>query len=158
MKNWLIHCLSLVLAVYWASNLFLWFPWSYNPKLGMILMLTVAPIAWAYTVYLSLITYPGEGRMLAAGIIALVFLTVAVLLDFIFFGLIRQAMDELYHPTTLYGYGYLLVLPFGITWIMSNKINRNKRLALFSDSVKALSIGLFCLVALILIIAFDIRF
>lgn len=123
----------------------------------MTLMLTVAPLAWAYTTYLALVAYPGERLLRGAGIIAVVFLTIAVLLDFVFFGLIRQAMEELYHPTTLYGYGFLLFLPFIVAWIMKERINRRKRIAKLSDKVNALSIGAFCLLILVLVITLNIR-
>ena len=43
MKKWVLYTLTLGFATYWASNLLLWFPWSYSITLGIVLMLTIAP-------------------------------------------------------------------------------------------------------------------
>ncbi len=157
MKQWLIYCFLLVFAVYWVSNLFLWYPWSYSPTLGMILMLTISPIAWGYTVYLALITYPKGSLFQGAVHTAIIFLLTATLLDYIFFGIIRNALEELYHPTTLYGYGFLLVLPFLIAWILKNRILTRKREVTRKGQFKALSIGILCLLALFIIITLDLN-
>ena len=157
MKKWLTYCFLLVFAVYWVSNLFLWYPWSYSPTLGMILMLTVSPLAWAYTVYLSLITYPEENIYKGALSIAIIFLITAIVLDYVFFGIIRNALEELYHPTTIYGYGFLLVLPFLVSWILKRKILSKKREVSRKLQISALVVGLSCLLILVLIITLDLN-
>ena len=118
MKHWLIYTLSLGFAAYWASNLLLWFPWSYSTTLGITLMLTLAPFIWAYSTYLALKTYPQKNLIKAALLISLFFIPLAVGMDYVFFGLIRNAMEQLYHPTTFYGYGFLLFLPVVLALIL----------------------------------------
>ncbi len=157
MKKWLTYCFLLVFAVYWASNLFLWYPWSFSPTLGMTLMLTVSPLAWAYTVYLSLITYPEENIYQGALKTAFIFLITAIVLDYVFFGIIRNALEELYHPTTIYGYGFLLVLPFLVSWILKRKILSKKREVSRKLQISALVVGLSCLLILVLIITLDLN-
>ena len=85
------------------------------------------------------------------------FLVLAVILDYAFFGLIRNAMDQLYHPTTFYGYGFVLSLPFIAVIGFRKKIEQNKRVLNKSDFVKAIIIGLTCFVLLSLIIIFRIE-
>ena len=157
MKVWLINTFLLAFAVYWISNLFLWYPWSYNATLGMVLMLTASPLIWAYTIYLALITFPKDQLIKGTLTIAIVFLFTAVVFDYIFFGIIRNAMVELYHPTTLYGYGFLLLLPFIIYVLFKKKIISRKRKIQWREPLLAMSIGLFCLATLTLIIMFDLR-
>ena len=157
MKRWITYTITLCFAVYWASNLILWFPWSYSEVLGITLMLTLAPLIWIYATYLALISYPGSGIWSGAGIVTLIFLTLAVVMDYIFFGHIRNAMEELYHPTTFYGYGFLILLPFIIALIIRRRINKLRRMITNSDLIKSGIIGIFCLIALILIILLDIK-
>ena len=157
MKEWWLYSFLLVFAIYWASNLFLWYPWSYSPSLGMVLMLTVSPIAWAYTVYLSLITYPKTDLLKGALFVAIIFLITATVLDYIFFGVIRNALVELYHPTTLYGYGFLLVLPFLIYWLFKKRILNNKKVATRKHQLIAGIVGILCLLSLVLIITLDLN-
>ena len=123
----------------------------------MILMLTVSPLAWAYVVYLALITYPQDQLNIGAGFIALFFLITAILFDYVFFGIIRGAMDELYHPTTHYGYGFLLVLPFLLALIFKKRIEARKREVRKIDRMRALLVGFFCFLFLIVIIKYDLN-
>ena len=112
MKRWIVYTVIIGFAVYWASNLLLWFPWSYSPALGMTIMLTASPFLWAYMTFLCLKTYPAKTYWKGALFNAIIFLFLSVILDYIFFGIIRDANEELYHPTTFYGYGFLICLPF----------------------------------------------
>ncbi len=157
MKKWLLYVFTLGLAVYWASNLILWFPWSYNTTLGITLMLTINPFLWAYATFLALKTYPKSNLINGALIISLIFLLLASIMDYIFFGLIRNAMEQLYHPTTFYGYGFLISLPFVLVLILNNRISRLKKTTKNSDIVKAVISGLACFGILILIIVLDIK-
>jgi hypothetical protein len=95
----------------WLSNLISWFPWSINTTPGIVLMLTVGILLWAIGVYKSLTKNSGMPLFKTALITAAIFLIIAAIQDLIFFGFIRKAMTELYHPTTLYGYGFLVTLP-----------------------------------------------
>ena len=157
MRKWIIHTVVLGFTAYWASNLLLWFPWSYNSTLGITLMLTVAPVLWAYVIYLALKTYPKSDLIKGALIIALILLLLAVVMDYIFFGLIRNAMEELYHPTTFYGYGFLLVWPLILAFIFKKRISERKKTTTNSNVIKAGIIGLICLGVLTLIITFGIE-
>lgn len=149
--------LILGFAIYWASNLLLWFPWSYSTTLGITLMLTIAPILWAYVIFLALKTYPKAELLKGSLIIALIFLLLAVIMDYIFFGLIRNAMEELYHPTTFYGYGFLAVWPFILALIFKKKVLSQKKIATNSDIIKAGISGLICFGVLTLIIVLGIE-
>ncbi len=157
MKKWVLYIISLGFAAYWASNLLLWFPWSYSTELGITLMLTVAPILWAYIVFLGLKSCPKVNLFNGAAIIALILLLLAVILDYIFFALIRNAREQLYHPTTFYGYAFLIVLPFIIALIYKNKMRRLKKKTTSSIILKILICGMACLVLLTLIIILGIK-
>ena len=157
MKIWILYVFTLGFAVYWASNLLLWFPWSYSATLGIILMLSLAPILWAYTTFLALKTYPETNLIKGASIIALIFLLLAVVMDYIFFGLIRNAMEQLYHPTTFYGYGFLISLPFILALIFKNPILRHKKTITNLDIIKAAISGIAFFGILTLIIVLGIK-
>lgn len=157
MKNWILYVFTLGFAAYWASNLLLWFPWSYSTTLGITLMLTLAPTLWAYVTFLALKTYPKTELLKGALIIVLIFLLLAVIMDYIFFGLIRNAMEQLYHPTTFYGYGFLIVWPFILALIFKKKIFGLKKVSTNSDIIKAGISGLICFGTLTLIIILGIE-
>jgi len=157
MKNWLLYVFALAFSAYWASNLLLWFPWSISTTLGITLMLTVAPLIWAYATYLGLTTHPPRSPWISASIISGILLLVAVVMDFVFFGLIRGAMEELYHPTTFYGYGFLIFWPFALALIFRKRIRNSAATLKTSALAKATSVGLVCLLLLSLIILLDIK-
>ncbi len=144
-------------TTYWASNLILWFPWSYSATLGITLMLTLGVSLWAFMTFLGLKTYPKTDLLYGAFIIALIFLILSVIMDYIFFGLIRNAIEELYHPTTFYGYGFLLVWPLILALIFKKKILKRKTKTTNSDIIKTGISGLFCLLTLTLIILLKIE-
>ena len=123
----------------------------------MILMLTLVPVLWAYTTFQALITYPHNSLFKGALIIAAVFLGLAIILDYVFYGIIRGALQELYHPTTIYGYGFLAVLPFVLVWALRNTVTSKKRTVQLLDMIRALATGVICLLILILIIIFEIK-
>ena len=157
MNKWILYTLNLGFAAYWASNLLLWFPWSYNPTLGITLMLTIAPFLWAYLTFLALKTYPKAELLTGASIISLIFLLLAVITDYIFFGLIRNAMDKLYQPTTFYGYAFLIVWPFILALTFKKKISGVTKSASNIDIIKAGISGLICFGTLTLIIILGIE-
>ena len=157
MTRWALYVLTLGFAVYWASNLLLWFPWSYSAVLGMTLMLTAAPVLWGYVVFLCLRTYPGEAPLGGAARVGAILLALAVGMDYVFFGLIRSALEELYHPTTLYGYGFLACLPFIIGWMFGGRITRGRRTVENRDLLAAGVSGAVCCGALALIILLGIE-
>ena len=157
MKKWLLYLLILGFTAYWASNLILWFPWSYSATLGMTLMLTVTPILWAYVTFLALKTYPKEELLKSSLIIAFSFLFLAAVMDYIFFGIIRNAMEELYHPTTFYGYAFLVCWPLILAFLLKKKIQNRKKKLSKTDMLKAGLSGFGCFLALILIIVLRIE-
>jgi len=157
MKHWLIYTFFLGFAAYWASNLLLWFPWSYSTTLGITLMLTLAPVIWAYSTFLALKTYPGKNLLKAALLVSLIFIFLAVVMDYIFFGVIRNAMEQLYHPTTFYGYGFLLLLPVVLALIFRNRMVRTGKQINNAAILKAVLSGVFCLVILAAIILLGIQ-
>ena len=155
MKKWFLFTITIGFATYWLSNLILWFPWSYSTTLGITLMMTLAPILWAYSTFLTLRTYPNSNLFKGTLIVSLSFLSLAVVLDYIFFGIIRNAMEELYHPTTFYGYGFLIFWPFVLALIFRNKNLSYKRIVKVSDFYKAILTGIISFGVLSLIIILE---
>lgn len=157
MIKWIFYTSVVGFAVYWVSNLLLWYPWSYSTYLGMTLMLTVSPLLWAYSVFLCLKAYPKNNLLSAATIIAVILLMLSVIMDYLFFGIIRKAIEELYHPTTFYGYGFVMVLPFLISIIFKKRISQSKRDLTNIAFVKPALVGVACLFTLTLIILLDLN-
>lgn len=150
--RWLLYNLLLAFAFYWTANLLLWYPWSISPVLGITLMLTVMVAFWAAGVYACLVRYPGKQWLHAAASTAGLLLMVSALSDYFFFGLIRGAMEELYHPTTLYGYGFLVSLPFLLVVLLRKRMEANRRKVRDVDFIRLAVLGVFSLLALVLII------
>jgi hypothetical protein len=84
-------------------------------------------------------------------------LVTAVVSDYIFFGLIRGAIDDLYQPTTFYGYGFLIIIPFLELLFFKRIIINNKSPLTANNFILSGAIGLFSLVILTAIIKFDIK-
>jgi len=155
--KWLLYNLTVVFALYWAGNLLLWFPWSINANLGIGLMLTIMPLLWGIGIYYCLIRYKGEKVLTGVIINSIIMLVSAVVSDYIFFGLIRGAMDDLYQPTTFYGYGFLVIMPFLELLFFKKIIIRKKCSITANDFILVGAIGLISLLMLIAIIKFDIK-
>lgn len=155
--KWLLYNLTVVFSIYWAGNLILWFPWSINANLGIGLMLTVMPLLWGIGIYHCLIRY--NGQKILTGVIynSIIVLIFAVVADYLFFGLIRGAMDDLYQPTTFYGYGFLIVMPFLELLFFKKRIIRKRCPITAHDFISVGAIGLISLLILIAIIKFDIK-
>jgi len=155
--KWLLYNLTVAFSLYWAGNLLLWFPWSINANLGIGLMLTIMPLFWGIGIYYCLIRYKGEKILTGVIINSIIMLVSAVVSDYIFFGLIRGAMDDLYQPATFYGYGFLIIMPF-LELLFFKKIIIKKRCPLTAiNFISSGAIGLFSLLILIAIIKFDIK-
>ena len=120
-------------------------------------MLTVSPIIWAIASFYSLKTTPLRNLYFAALINGVVFLFMSVVSDYLFFGLIRNAIDKLYHPTTFYGYGFVTFLPFLITLFMGRLVRERHSKLTSMDFIRPILAGIFCFGALWVIIAFDIK-
>jgi len=95
--------------------------------------------------------------MVSAIICASVMVIVSAIADFIFFGLIRDALDELYHPTTFYGYLFLLILPFAVLLVLRKQVEMNKKQLVQGDFVRVGTLGLVCLILIMVIVMLDLR-
>lgn len=143
-------------SLYWLSNLILWFPWSVSPWLGMSLMLTVGAALWGYGSYYALVRFPGESVIKAALSIAIIFLAMSVFMDYIFFVLIRNAGDQLYHPTTYYGYAFVALVPFVEALIIRKRFNKIRKV-FNTGFLKVALPGVISVIILTLIILLDIQ-
>jgi hypothetical protein len=156
--KWILYNLVVCFAVYWLSNLVLWYPWSINEALGQILMLTINPLLWGFASYSCIIRYPKTNSFNGVLLNSLIFIIEAICSDLIFFGVIRNAMDKLMQPTTLYGWGFVLFFPFIIYFLLRRLIKRNTKQILTSNFWKPLAIGLISFVIIIVILVFNITF
>jgi hypothetical protein len=155
--KWLLFNLTVAQTLYWSGNLFLWFPWSINANLGIGLMFTIMPLMWGIGIYNCLIRYKGEKVLTGAIINSIIILVSAVVSDYLFFGLIRVAMVDLYQPSTFYGYGFLIIMPF-LELLFFKKIIIKKRRPLTAENfITCGLIGLFSLLILIAVIKFDLK-
>ena len=155
--KWLLYNLTVAFSLYWVGNLVLWFPWSINPNLGIGLMLTVMPLLWGVGIYYCLIKYNGKKILTGVIINSIIILVNAIIADYIFFGLIRGAVDDLYQPTTFYGYGFLIVMPYLELLIFKKLIIRKRCPIMANDFISVGAAGLICLIILLAIIKFDIK-
>jgi hypothetical protein len=155
--KWLLYNLTVAFSLYWAGNLLLWFPWSISANLGIGLMLTIMPFLWGFGIYCCLIRYKGEKLLTGVIINSIVLLISAVVYDYIFFGLIRGAFDDLYQPSTFYGYGFLLIMPFLELLFFKKSIIKKRHQLTVKNFISFGAIGLVSLLILIAIIEFDIE-
>lgn len=125
--------------------------------LGMALMLSVSPVIWLISSFWCIRAFPKRNPKLGAVYNSLIFLAMAAVLDYVFFGLIRNAMEQLYHPTTFYGYGFVASLPFIVAFGFKRNIEKQKRDASPSDFLKAGMAGFLCFGLLTLIILLKIE-
>lgn len=157
-SSWIIYNIVVCFAVYWLSNLILWYPWSINETLGQILMLTINPLLWGFASYSCIIRYPNQRVFNGVLLNSLIFLIEAIASDLIFFVAIRHATDKLMHVTTLYAWGFVMFFPFIIYFLFKKLIIRNKRQLVSSDFWKPLLIGLISFAIITVILLFNIRF
>ena len=155
-KNWVFYTIVIAFALYWLSNLVLWFPWSFATWLGVTVMLTLSPVIWGVGVYRSLLKFPGPGLLPGAGIIAIVFTLFSVASDYFFFVLIRGAKEALYQPATFYGYAFVFSIPFLEVLFFHKAIIRHKTSLESKDFLLPAILGMGCLTAVFMIIRFKI--
>ena len=153
--KWLLYNLTVAFTLYWAGNLLLWFPWSINANLGIGLMLTIMPWIWGIGIYYCLISYKGKKILTGVIINSVIILVNAVIEDYIFFGLIRGAMKDLYRPGTYFGYGFLAAIPFIELLFFRKLIIKKKRQIETNDFIMIGMLGAICLLTLIVIIKSD---
>jgi len=157
-STWILYNLVVCFAVYWLSNLVLWYPWSIDETLGQVLMLTINPVLWGFASYLCFIKYPKKNMIYGVLFTSIIFVVEAMSLDFIFFAAIRNAMDKLMQPTTFYGWGFVLVFPFLVYLLFRNWIERNRVPLVKSDFWKPLLIGLASFGIIVIILVLNIQF
>lgn len=156
--KYVIYNLVVCFAVYWLSNLILWYPWSINETLGKVLMLTINPVIWGYTSYMCISRYPKTNILHATILNSLLFILEAIISDLIFFGLIRNAMDEIMQFTTIYGWCFVIVLPFVVYGLLTKNIEKRRKQLTNSDFISPLLTGISSFIIIFLILLFDIRF
>jgi len=124
-KNWLFLTILVGDSAYWFSNAVLWIPWILNEIFGIIMMLILAPTIWGCTSYYCLKKYSNESFWIGSLYVALIFLLLAIIFDWIFFGLYRNVPEQLYEPTTFAAYGLIFLIPFLITLIFKKRLASN---------------------------------
>ncbi len=154
-NRWTTYTFIAAFATYWFGNLLLWYPWSYSALLGMTLMFVAITPIWIYSIYDCLKRYHGERLIRGAVYTALIFSFVAIVSDYVFFGIIRDAMTELYHLTTLYGYAFLIALPFVEIYLFKKRLQQKIALK-NNDFVKFGLLGVASFLAIIFIIEFNL--
>ena len=121
-QSWLAVTTLWVLCLYWLSNVVLWVPWSHNPQLGIVLMLTVNPLFWGVGLYACLAYESGTGNLVKKALtLALIAVGVSLLSDYLFFAVYMKSKD-VWHATTFYGYAWLAVLAFGEALLFKKKL------------------------------------
>ncbi len=155
--KWLLYNLTVAFCIYWAGNLILWFPWSINANLGITIMLTIMPLFWGIGIYNCLIRYNGQKILKGVIINSIILLIFGIVSDYLFFGLIRGAIVDLYQSATLFGYGFLVAMPFIELLFFRKSIIKNKRQINNNDFILIGMLGAICLLTLIVIIKNNIR-
>lgn len=158
LSRWITYNLVVCFAVYWISNLILWYPWSINETLGQILMLTINPILWGYASYTCIIKYPKTNVLNGVLYNSMIFITEAIFSDLIFFGIIRRSMEKLMQITTLYAWCFVMCLPFIIYFLLPKSIKKNKRELESSSFRKPLIVGIVSFILITSVILFNVKF
>lgn len=147
-RRWWAMVILLVTCMYWLSNVVLWLPWSYSPRLGIILMLTVNPVFWGTGIYYCLACQGGiEALMKKALVVSLIAIGISLISDFLFFAVFMGSKD-VWHITTFYGYGWLVVLAFGEAFLFRKRLEIEQYVAT-KKSLLTLSACLLLLLSLL---------
>ncbi|MET4081355.1 glucan phosphoethanolaminetransferase (alkaline phosphatase superfamily) [Pedobacter sp. UYP30] len=157
-SKWILYNLVICFAIYWLSNLILWYPWSINESLGQVLMLTVNPVLWGFASYSCIVRYPKSNIIVGVFLTSFIFISEAILSDLIFFVIIRNAKDKLMHITTLYAWIFVACVPLTVYVLLKKIILRNKKQLLATDFWKPLIIGLCSFLIITIIIILNIKF
>jgi hypothetical protein len=156
-SRWIIYNVVVCFAVYWLSNLILWYPWSVNETSGQILMLTINPLLWGFASYSCIIRYPKQNLINGVLLNSLIFVIEAIASDLIFFVVIRNAADKLMHITTLYAWVFVMFLPLIIYLLFRKLIIRNKKQLAISNFWKPLYIAVISFAIITVILIFNFR-
>ena len=83
---WWTVTILMIMCMYWLSNVVLWVPWSHNPQLGILLMLTVNPLFWAAGIYICLASENRTGNLMKkALVVASLAVGISLIFDYLFF-------------------------------------------------------------------------
>lgn len=141
-----------IMVLYWLSNVVLWLPWSYNPQLGILMMLTVNPIFWGIGIYFCLACGSNvESLVKKTLIVSAVAVGISLISDYLFFAVYLKSKD-VWHITTFYGYAWLVVLAFGEAFLLRKRLKRRqfvasgKTLLLLAGGLLLLLLFLACLI------------
>ena len=119
---WWTVTILMIMCMYWLSNVVLWVPWSHNPQLGILLMLTVNPLFWAAGIYICLASENRTGNLMKkALVVASLAVGISLIFDYLFFAVYMKSKD-VWHITTFYGYAWLAVLAFGEALLLKKKL------------------------------------
>jgi hypothetical protein len=156
-SRWIIYNVVVCFAVYWLSNLILWYPWSINERLGQILMLTLNPLLWGFASYSCITSYPGQKIINGVLLNSLIFVMEAIASDLIFFVAIRNSANKLIHITTIYAWAFVMFLPLIIYFLFRKLIISNKKQLAVYSFWKPLCIGIISFAIITVILVFNIR-
>lgn len=144
-RRWWVVVILLIMCLYWLSNVVLWIPWSHNPQLGMVLMLTVNPVFWGVGIYHCLASKGGAKNLMKKTlIVSLIAVGISLISDYLFFALLMKSKD-VWHITTFYGYAWLVVLAFGEAFLFKKRLGSHP----FNPTTKTLLVLVSCLLLLL---------
>ena len=144
-RRWWVVVVLLIMCLYWLSNVVLWIPWSHNPQLGMVLMLTVNPVFWGIGIYRCLACKGGaENLMKKAFIVSLIAVGISLISDYLFFAVLMKSKD-VWHITTFYGYAWLVVLAVSEASLLKKRLSSLS----FVPTAKTLLVLVSCLLLLL---------
>ena len=87
---WWTVTILMIMCMYWLSNVVLWVPWSHNPQLGILLMLTVNPLFWAAGIYICLASENRTGNLMKkALVVASLAVGISLIFDYLFIDIRR---------------------------------------------------------------------
>lgn len=121
-RHWWMLTVLTIMCLYWLSNVVLWKPWSHNPQLGIVLMLTVNPLFWGLGIYGCLACESNTRNLMKKAFqISLIAVGISLFSDFLFFAMYIGS-KEVWHITTFYGYAWLVILAFGESLLFKKKL------------------------------------
>lgn len=120
------YTVLMTLLLYWLSNLILWVPWSISPLWGMTLMLTLNPLIWGVGEYACLMRFPGQHEWKNTLAVSLIMVGLSVISDYLFFDVALHSND-VWHPTTFYGYAFVGTLPFVIRLMFRRRLRAHPK-------------------------------
>jgi hypothetical protein len=128
----LIWYILVGIALYWIGNVLAVFPWLLSKTFGIIVMF-LSTILWMYLSFYCLKHVPRKAWNRDTIFIAMIFLITAIIQDYVLYVVYRGIPDELYEPTTFLAYGFVLLIPFFVRYVLLRKY-RLKSILLISNT------------------------